>query len=191
MSDNLAFLVKRFKEGEQSAFKQLYTLYLHKVRGFATLYLRNREDIQDVVQDIFIKLWENREKIENSENFDGYLFILSRNYIFNLKRSMINTHVVDLTLLNVVDSLQDVEAEIAVQDIRAHITKIVDSQPAQRKKIFLLSRQEHKTYREIAEILNTSEKSVEYNISMVLAEIKSQLKSSVTFSFLIWSLFVN
>ena len=76
-------IIKSLKEGDREAFSMLYKQYWEKVYHFCGLYLNNRDVAEDVVQEVFIKVWESREFIREDDNFKGLLFVITRNLIFN------------------------------------------------------------------------------------------------------------
>lgn len=78
-------LLQRLKEGQEQAFVEIYHLYHKRLFSFAIKYLKSRELAQDAVQAAFIKLWENRQKIESSVR--GFLFTTARNHILNMIRN--------------------------------------------------------------------------------------------------------
>ena len=83
-------ILNRMKAGDEEAFAWLYNHYWQKVYHFARLYLTSSSEISEAVQDVFLHVWEARETFDNSKNFDGYLFIITRNIIFNYSRRYFN-----------------------------------------------------------------------------------------------------
>src|SRR5699024_6077286 len=94
------FLVK-LKQGDESAFVFLYNSYWRKVYRFAEIYLSDEEEIKEIVQQVFIKLWESRASIDEHREIDGLLFILSRNLIFDTFRKSQNRTMLKLTAVEV------------------------------------------------------------------------------------------
>jgi len=92
-------LIRRFKNGDEDAFSFLYKHYWEKVYGFTRLYLVSSEDIAEVVQEVFIKLWEARHLIDEEQPFEGFLFIITRNMIFNYSRKKLNYSFLKVTVL--------------------------------------------------------------------------------------------
>ena len=80
----------KFKQGDQSAFKNVYDAYWAKVFHFTSLYVNDPFERDEVVQQVFIRLWEKRESIDESVDLDGYLSIITRNMIFNRFRRSFN-----------------------------------------------------------------------------------------------------
>ena len=78
--------IVRFRDGDRVAFEVLYQRYWRKVLSFTRLYIKDSYEQEEVVQQVFIRLWENRTKVDAGKDFDGFLFIVTRNLIFNRAR---------------------------------------------------------------------------------------------------------
>lgn len=78
------------KEDNHEAYSYLYEMYWSKVYNFARLYISSIEDAKEIVQIVFVKLWETRAFLKENESLKGYLFIITRNIIFNQKRRSFN-----------------------------------------------------------------------------------------------------
>jgi DNA-directed RNA polymerase specialized sigma subunit, sigma24 homolog len=96
-------LIYRLKNGDEDAFSRIYQAYWRKVYNFARLYITYADDIEEIVQEIFIKLWESRCFIDENQSFQGYLFIITRNAIFNDSRKHLNYSFLKLTALQSID----------------------------------------------------------------------------------------
>ena len=101
-------IIRLLKEGDRGAFSLLYKRYWQKVYGFCRLYLNSRERAEDVVQEVFIKLWEARELLREDDSPEGFLFIVTRNLVFNQYRKEVNEDYYKMTVLSALESsLQD------------------------------------------------------------------------------------
>ena len=152
-------IIKSLKEGDREAFSMLYKQYWEKVYHFCGLYLNNRDVAEDVVQEVFIKVWESREFIREDDNFKGLLFVITRNLIFNQHRKNVNEDFYKMTVLSAMET---------AYNLGEYIDHLIEELPERRRVIFNLSRKEHKSYKEIAFQLNISEKTVENQISEAL-----------------------
>lgn len=178
-------LILALKNGSENAFRELYNQYWLRVFGFASLYIRNNNEVKEIVQDVFIKLWEFRQFIREEENFKGYLFIITRNHIFNKSRSKsFNYAFYDATINNALEHSYDINNELDAKDLENHIDQLIREMPQQRQTVFVLSRKYHKSYKEIASELGISEKTVERHINEAIKYIKLNLKMLVLFLFL-------
>ncbi|MCD7938335.1 MAG: RNA polymerase sigma-70 factor [Tannerellaceae bacterium] len=169
-------LISALKSDSEVAFTHLYDLYWPQVHHFASLYLKDKEEIKEVVQEVFIKLWELRYILREEDGLKGFLFILTRNHIFDHSHKTFNEDFYRITLLRVFTDPRNIEDEVASKDLMEHIEKLISSMPAQRQLVFNLSRKEYKTYREIADTLQISPKTVERHMHEALQYLRTRLK---------------
>lgn len=137
--------------------------------------------MEEIVQEVFIKLWESRTSLDETKHFEGFLFIMTRNMIFNRSRASFNKTFYQMTVLEAVVDSYDVEQEIEASDLRKHLEAMVGTLSPRQQEIFRLSREQHLTYKEIAESLQISERTVEHHISDVLRFLKRNLKLYMCF----------
>ncbi|MDR0891207.1 MAG: RNA polymerase sigma-70 factor [Mediterranea sp.] len=171
----------KLKRGEQQAFATIYSRYWERVYGFARLYVNIEADAKDIVQDVFVKLWEMREHIDESQDLDNLLFIITRNHIFRLNRRKVNRSQVHLTALQALDYIEDphdVVQDISASELKHHIASIVDRLPPRRKEVFLMSYAQNLSHAEISTQLAISVRAVERHIYLSMVEIKKGLKAT-------------
>lgn len=165
----------RFRQGDSEAFASLYQSHWQQVFRFSRLYLRSDDDAEDVVQEVFIRLWQIHERIHPDDNFSGLLFIITRNLIFNRFRKQIDPLVFKVSVLAALEASDDIESEISARDLSEYIDRLVDLMPARQRQVFNMSRREHKSYREIAEELDLSQKTVEAHMREALRFLRDNL----------------
>jgi len=168
-------LLLTLKTGNRHSFTVLYNQYWSQVYNFSRLYLTSRDAAEEVVQEVFVKVWESREFIREDDNFKGLLFIITRNLIFNQSRKSFNEDFYKITMLAAMEQSYDMEAEIDAKNLREYIDQLIADLPPKRKLIFTMSRNENMSYKEIAEKLNISEKTVENQISSAIKYLKQNL----------------
>jgi len=158
---------------DQQAYRELYTSLYSYLFGFAKTIVQSRESAEEVVSDVFIKLWERRKELEKIENLKVYLYVATRNIAFNY---------LDKQKRNSTNSIDDVEAEftsidfdpeqlLITADMLALIQKAIDQLPPKCKIIFKLAKEDGLKYREVAEVLNISAKTVENQLAIALYKI--------------------
>lgn len=158
---------------DQQAYRELYTSLYSYLFGFAKTIVQSRESAEEVVSDVFIKLWERRKELEKIENLKVYLYVATRNIAFNY---------LDKQKRNSTNSIDDVEAEftsidfdpeqlLITADMLALIQKAIDQLPPKCKVIFKLAKEDGLKYREIAEVLSISVKTVENQLAIALYKI--------------------
>lgn len=165
----------RFRQGDSEAFASLYQSHWQQVFRFSRLYLRSDDDAEDVVQEVFIRLWQIHERIHPDDNFSGLLFIITRNLIFNRFRRQIDPLGFKVSVRAALEASDDIESEISARDLSEYIDRLVDLMPARQRQVFNMSRREHKSYREIAEELDLSQKTVEAHMREALRFLRDNL----------------
>jgi RNA polymerase sigma-70 factor (ECF subfamily) len=175
VDDNL--LVTRIRQDDKNAFKSLYKRYSKKIYFFSLKYLGNNVEAEELVQSVFINVWENRESLDATIFVKNYIYKAAINYIYNyLKKKAIRARFIE-TEINKGEKLSNLTYEdIFFHDLERSINSIVKTLPSQQQKIFLLSRSEGLTHKEIAGKLDISERTVENQMYRALKKIKSILE---------------
>lgn len=166
-------IFKRFKESDHKAFDSIFLSYYDRIRNFINGLIKSEEDAEELAQDIFVKLWMNRNTIDLNRSFDSYLFTIARNTTYNyLKHQLVHQSYVTDYLKNNSDYGNEIEETIFAKEINLLIEMTVDKMPSRRKDIFIYSRIKGYSNDEIAERLNISKKTVENQLSIALAELR-------------------
>lgn len=169
-------IVLKVREGNQTAFTVLYDNYWWKVYHFTKLYILSDKQSEEIVQDVFIKLWESRATIDETKSLDGYLFMITRNTVFNFNRGRsFNEESLEVTMLNGIEESYSMEDEFMASDLHQYIHDLIEQMPPQRKRIFKMSREEGLTNAEIAERCGISPKAVERSMTLALKFLKDSL----------------
>ncbi len=174
-------ILHRVKAGDEAAFTMLYDCYWQKVYNFARLYLISSSEVSEVVQDVFLRVWESRDAIDDSKNFDGYLFIITRNIIFNYSRRYFNELNFKMTVLQSMEGEYSMEDELDARDLRMYIDQLIAQLPPNRQRVFRMSREMHMSNKQIAEQCAVTEKAVERQITLALKFIRDNLPFFVLF----------
>ena len=168
---NLQLRIARFDD--QQAYKELYTSLYSYLFLFAKTFVKSKESAEEVVSDVFIKVWEKRKELEKIENLKVYLYVATRNIAYNY---------LDKQKRNATNPLDDFQAEftsvyfnpeqlLITADMLQLIQKAIDQLPPKCKMIFKLAKEDGLKYREVAEILNISVKTVENQLAIALQKI--------------------
>ena len=169
------------KYGDHQAFVELYNDYWGQVYDFSRLYISRVADAEEIVQDVFVKLWESRHLLKEDESFKGFLFIITRNIVFSRNRKKVNENLFKTSVLSAFGNESNynsnsVEEEYCASQLAVFIDKLIGSLPEQQKRCFLLSREENLSYKEIAERLGISPKTVEIHIGKALKFLKNSIE---------------
>ena len=151
---------------DKAAFAFLYRSYWAKVYNFTRLYITSAVD---------------REALDEEQNFAGYLFITMRNLVFNRSRKNLNEPFYQLSVIEAVEESYDIEEELDAANLRTHISALISMLPPRQQEVFRLSRDEELSYREIAERLQISERTVEHHISDALKFLRKNIKLYLLF----------
>jgi RNA polymerase sigma-70 factor (ECF subfamily) len=187
-SRNMNLLANKIKKGDIKAFDLLYHTYSQKLYGFAFSMLKNHEDAKEIVQETFVKIWEKREMINPSGSIQAFLFSVSYHTTIDIIRKRFKDDQYRIYLQSQLPE-QDNNSEgdpAYYQELIRILDETIRELPEQRKKIYLLSREEGLSHREIAEKLNISVKTVENQINLALKKIRKQLISSDLLSLLLF-----
>jgi len=170
-------LVDELKNGSIEAFEQLYNKYSNRLYGFAIRFARgNRYQAEEIVQNVFVKVWECRNQINGHYSFISYTCTIAKNMLLNeyQHQTIINIHEAYVKTHYSIES-NATQEEIEVKLLQERLSEIVEKLPPQRKKIFHLSRNHYLSNKEIAKQLNISESTVESQMNKVLAFIRREL----------------
>lgn len=176
--------IQELKKGNTSLFENIFLHYFGRLVSYATEYVSDREVAKEVVQDAFMRLWENRKVLRDDSNIQSYLYTLTRNLCLNhLKRVKNSYRFIEYTRKEELIlrfnrlALEDKSAEgLLTFDLENKIREAIDSLPQQCKRVFILSRFEGMKNRQISEKLNITVKAVEANISRAMKHLSVQLK---------------
>ncbi len=169
-------ILEKLSRGDISAFDSLYIKYNHKVRAFALQLTKNQQEAEDITHNIFLKIWNDRAKADQIDSFKSYLFVMTKNAIFNLFRRSKPTRLDDIDIKEHVNN-ENIEECVSAKDLEMIIAITIDNMPTQRREIFKMSRYDKLSYEEIAERLKISKKTVQYHISNALSELKKLITS--------------
>ena len=172
--------VEKLINGDHSAYEYLFNKYHKKMYHFSLNYL-SKEDAEGLVQEIFLKIWIKREDLDPNLSFNSYLFTSAKNAIFNLNRKKINEGKYIQDLVHYLEKNNiDTEQTVVFNELNKIVEDAVKNLPQKRKEIYLLKRQEDLSYKEIADKMAISVKTVENHINKALHSLRDAIKHSWT-----------
>lgn len=171
--------VRELSRGNCEAYDHLFMHYYPKVNYFIARLVKSPEVAKDLSQDIFFKIWTNREQMADVESFNAYIFRVARNAALNyLKHNEIMLRYKHRQQMH--EGKESIEENIDMKDLELAIWSVVEGMPAQRKRVFKLSREQYLKNREIMDVLNISEKTVKNHLTYALNAIKKAIFLMVT-----------
>ncbi len=184
-------LIRRLKKGNIEAFNQIFYAYSAKLYHFAYGYLKSKEDAEEMVQEIFSKIWDKRADIKEEYEFRSYLFSIAFNYIKKHFRSkaLINKYAESATS-NINESEQTQE-EVNYTSLKSIVDELVNRMPEKRRIVFIKSRFEGKNAKDISEEMDISQSTVENHLNQALRFLRQHLKDENLAGLLFFWLFIQ
>jgi RNA polymerase sigma-70 factor (ECF subfamily) len=174
-------LFERIKKGDEKAFEKLFHKYYGILSSFATKIINDDVAAEEIVQDLFVKLWEKREQLFIETSLKNYLFRSIKNLCLNfIQHNKTKIRHAQMVLSEVESNLSD-DSNYPEVDLFVKIEESINSLPEKRREIFRLSRQEGLKYHEIAQKLNISIKTVETQMSLAIKTLRDKLKKYSSF----------
>lgn len=178
MSNEELFVLQRMIEGDENAFKYFFDVYFDDLCNFVNSYIRDEIISEDIVQSIFIHLWEKKDSLPYNCSIKSYLYSASKNKSLNQLRNIKNRNRIAGELFTQPESISDDYADhfLEFEELKAIISNAIEGLPTQCKSIFQLSRDERLTNKEIADRLGITIKTVENQITIAIRKIKDFLR---------------
>lgn len=170
-------LVDLLKNDDSVAFEIIYRRYWRSLFGFVFQQLGSKEDSEEVMHDLMLSLWQNREQ-SNIQNLKIYLFIAARNLTNKFIKSQINLRKYrEYQILHEVFESSTTEEVININDLSATIDKVMKQMPEKTAMIFKMSKIDEMPVKKIALQMNLTEKAVEYHITKSLKALRTHLQN--------------
>lgn len=171
-------LFRQIQANDRLALNTLFAQYYEKLCRFANTYLRQPPEAEEIVADVFVYLWKNRHQLSIEKNLKSYLYISVRHAaLAALKRQQpLYEDIDDILLETDFADVATPEQTLVHKELQQHIDLAIGALPHRCKQVFMMSRFDDLTYREIAEILNISENTVENHLVRALGHLRKALK---------------
>lgn len=179
-------LLELASQANEEAFTMLFHMYKHKLFAYILRLTESEMLAEDILQDVFMKLWNDHASLGNIENFGSYLFRMSKNQVINHFRRMAHETLIMVEILHQSatehNETQDV---MALKDVEKILGDIVEKLPSQQRIIYHLSREEGRSHDEIANLLKISPNTVKNHIVQAMSTIRMQLRKHADTMFLV------
>lgn len=185
-------LFRELAKGDEMAFRQIFDLFKHRVKFVALKVLKDPINADEIVQEVFLKVWKNQQKFEDIDDPEGYLFTSTYNTIYSWLRKTANEEkAIDHLIASMrIEEVLHGEDIIIAGETKALIDQAIESLPPQRKLIFTMSRKEGLSHQEIADQLNLSRHTVHNQINQALQTIRSFLsRAAMALLLMCWNSF--
>jgi RNA polymerase sigma factor (sigma-70 family) len=171
-------ILRQIAQGDGRAFAELVGLYAPQVYGHIIGYLKNVPDTEDQVQEIFLKVWNAREKLNELKSFKDWLFIMTRNAtISGLRKKLLGTEGIDLEEIPAGWLTSD--ASLEYKQTHQILMEGINSLSPRKREIFMLTKLEGKSYQEVAGLLGITKGNINKQMVEALAFLRQHLKDNL------------
>lgn len=184
-----ADLVRLIKRGLKGAYEELFERYAPRIFRFSLSYLKSEQDAEELVQDVFLKIWERREKLDSTKNLKSFIFKIAVNSIYDfIRRKNIEHAFQDFACAQENTQTDTTWHTVIWEEMLANLDELVKQMPEQRRKIFRMSREKGLSNDEIAKELNLSKRTVENQLYRAIAFLKKHFNTNSLFVMLFFYL---
>jgi RNA polymerase sigma-70 factor (ECF subfamily) len=170
-------LIVNLCHGSEQAFRDLFDLLGKKVFHYCVKKVGNPEDAEELLHDVFLKIWQFRENIDPSANFEIFLFTVARNHILNFARNRAAGTIQNTDALSEqIYSIDETHHAINYKDTYLQYQQVLATLGSKSRQVFELSREQGLSNKEIAGKMDISVRTVEKHVSNVLSIMRTELK---------------
>lgn len=185
-------LLKGLKKSDHNSFRQLFDRYSKPLYRFSLSYLKSNEAAEDVVQEVFIKIWDKRKEIDTSKSFQSYIFTIALNSVRKYFNKLTETNQLKH---DIIASFSEKSAEFDehnnFEELLLKLDDLIDQMPEKRKAIFIGKKLQGKSQNELAGEFGISTKTVEYHITEAMKFLKREFEKLRLGGMLFFCLFIK
>jgi RNA polymerase sigma-70 factor (family 1) len=185
-------LILQLKAGSAHAFESLYHAYKLRIAGNLYKLLKSEKLVEEMMQDFFLKIWENRSKIDPDQSFRSYLFRVSENMVYDFfRKTSRDSKLRDQLKVNYREFYTHVEEGILQKENNTRLSEAIALLPPKRREIFILCKIEGKSYREVGELLGISPSTVNNQLLQANKFLKRMLDPGTAVAAVVMMLFLR
>ncbi len=178
--------------GDELAFREVYDLFKGKIFAYAYKHTKSKEQSAEVVQDVFIKLWQARAGINIGSPLEGYIMRITQNHLFNLMRDTARDVKKRSILFEYVQHIQEnPEVDLFAKELHKTWQKAIEQLPPQKKIIYKLNKEQSLSYADIANRLNLSPLTVKKHMTEATRQIRDFMRMHSDLSYLIIAAYIS
>ncbi|WEK20214.1 MAG: sigma-70 family RNA polymerase sigma factor [Candidatus Pedobacter colombiensis] len=171
-------LVASLKDGSEYAFEELYNQYKERLAGNLYKLLKSEELTREILQELFLKLWDTRAQIDPEKSFKSYLFKIAENMVIDYYRRAARDKVMrDKMVLASTEIYTHIEEQLFRKENAEMLQQAIELMPLQRRKVFILCKLEGKSYKEIELILGINAKTINSHLFQANKFLKQHFMS--------------
>ncbi len=170
-------LVMLLTSGNEAAFEKLYHLYSNRLFGYLIKLVKSESFASELLQDAFIKIWNNRQNIDPEQSFRSYLFRIAENLVYDFFRKAAHDKKLQAILINSASSeYSHVEETYCRKENNQLLQDAIDALPPKRRKVFQLVKIEERSYEEVSQILHVSVSTINDHVVKATKFIREKLE---------------
>lgn len=178
-------LLEKLKNGDSFAFEVLFYKYRGKIKGFAARIVPSQIDPDEIVQEVFVRVWLKKESVDPEKNFESYLFSITKNLVLDHLKSAVNRRLYFVKEHFQQDLVTEEDSDFKLAgNSEEKMMYLIGQIPERRRKIFCLSRFDGLTYKQIAKQLNITENTVDSQIRNALSFLRKEFRKMALLLFL-------
>lgn len=180
MSPNIQDLLRQIAEKDShQAFEKIYELYFRKSYTFAKYFVKTKEASEEVVSEVFLSIWKNRQSLMNVRDWDSYLYISIKNQSLLYLNTFSSKETIPLDFFSVFLSVDKIDPErsLLAKELEFVLTKSIEQLPDRCKMIYSLVKDERMSYKQVAEILDISERTVNTQMTLAIKKLRQAIRN--------------
>lgn len=167
-------LIEMLREGDSLSFEILFQQYYVRFYNFVCNFIKDASEAEDIVQNVFMKIWINRANLRVDRSIHNYIYVLTKHEVLNHIRDHKAYLQVEKLIMFDQPEIAIAEDIDQVRDLDIRIRNFIASMPAQRRKVFLLSRYRGLSNKDIADLLGLSVRTIDRHINLALTSLKKE-----------------
>lgn len=180
MNTNEAELIQELRLGSEAAFNEIHRMYASRLTAFCVRWTKRREDAEDIVQEVFAKLWNERANIRQTETLSSLIFIMARHHLINAFHATLRSPVFE-DYVDYCDRLSSTDADpVEYDEFLSAVQHALDMLPPARRNIVSLAKFGGRSNKEIADELGLKEQTVKNTLSVGLKELRGHLRKHIS-----------
>lgn len=175
--------MEKLGQGDHKSFDALFMLYHPRVKNFLLGFVKDEEEACDMAQDIFFKVWINRESISKVNSLKAYLYRMARNMIYDYYEHSLVKESYEQKQQSSIEYTDLIEEDLYAKELSLLIDIAIEQMPEQRRRIFKMSRKDGLSNEEISQRLGINKRTVENHITQALADLRVVLRGALLLLF--------
>lgn len=177
--------IESIRSGDQTAFRTLYILYREDLYIWIFKFLKTHELSQEVLQDVFLKIWLNRRRIDPERNIKSFIYSVSKNTIIDyLRKISLDKSLVESITYEIHSKSTHADSNINYREVESHLSELLNRLPEKCRKVYILCKIEGRSHKEVSEILKISPSTINNQIVKASKFVKENWNYHYLFFFI-------